>query len=197
MNPKTFLLLNVVLGFYNVGTIWAHEVDIFRSWKLVGTARFHEVQRVHWRKIPYWVLMPVGLAFCGSVALLWYHPAGSPIWGIWGVFLCQALSLILTAIFWGPLAGKTGARSPRSRKRLPVEDTPDALGPNLPHQCCRSRFAGVGHSFDLTRGAVAATFKSSAAFPRCAAARSPATSPSAAPPASVQSQFRPPSMDVE
>lgn len=102
MNPKTFLLLNVVLGFYNVGTIWAHEVDIFRSWKLVGTARFHEVQRVHWRKIPYWVLMPVGLAFCGSVALLWYHPAGSPRWGIWGVFLCQALSLILTAIFWGP-----------------------------------------------------------------------------------------------
>jgi hypothetical protein len=35
MNPKTFLLLNLALGFYNVGTIWAHEIDIFRSWKLV------------------------------------------------------------------------------------------------------------------------------------------------------------------
>ena len=102
MSPRIFLLLNLALGFYNVGTIWAHEVDIFSSWKLVGAERFHEVQRVHWHKIPYWVLTPVGLGVCGAVALIWYHPAGSPRWGIWGVFLCQALSLVLTAIFWGP-----------------------------------------------------------------------------------------------
>jgi hypothetical protein len=101
MTPRVFLLLNLALGFYNVGTIWAHEIDIFRSWKLLDPESFHEVQRVHWRKLRYWVLMPVGIAFLGSVALLWYHPAGSPLWGIWGVFLWQALSLVLTAIFWG------------------------------------------------------------------------------------------------
>ena len=30
MDPETYLLLNLALAFYNVGTVWAHEVDIFR-----------------------------------------------------------------------------------------------------------------------------------------------------------------------
>jgi hypothetical protein len=47
MNPNAFLLLNLAFGFYNVGTIWAHEIDIFRSWKLLDPKGFHEVQRVH------------------------------------------------------------------------------------------------------------------------------------------------------
>lgn len=115
MNPKTFLLLNLALGFYNAGTIWAHEIDIFRSWKLVGAERFHEIQRAHWHKLPYWVLTPVGVAFCGSVALIWYHPAGSPLWGIWGVFLCQVSSVILTAVFWGRWQGCL-ARDPLGSK---------------------------------------------------------------------------------
>jgi hypothetical protein len=97
---KTFLLLNLALGFYNVGTIWAHEVDIFRSWRLIGTT-FHDVQTAHWRKLPYWVLAPVALAFIGSIALFWYHPAASPTWGIVGVFVCQAASIVLTALYWG------------------------------------------------------------------------------------------------
>jgi hypothetical protein len=49
MTPKVFLLLNLVLTFYNVGTIWAHEIDIFRSWKLVPQDSFVRVQTVHWR----------------------------------------------------------------------------------------------------------------------------------------------------
>jgi len=55
VNPKVFLLLNVALAFYLVGAIWAMEVDIFRSWKLVGATDFPTVQAVHWRKLPYWV----------------------------------------------------------------------------------------------------------------------------------------------
>ncbi len=101
MNPNVFLLLNLALAFYNVGAIWAHEVDIFRSWELLDPESFREVQRVHWRKLRYWVLTPVGVAFFGGVALIWYHPAGSPLWGIWGALLCQVLSIVLTAIFWG------------------------------------------------------------------------------------------------
>jgi hypothetical protein len=97
---KAFLLLNLALAFYNVGTIWAHEVDIFRAWRLVGP-QFHDVQAAHWRKLPYWVLGPVAAAFAGSVALFWYHPAESPAWAIAGAFGCQAASLILTAFFWG------------------------------------------------------------------------------------------------
>ena len=105
MTPLTFLILNLALAFYNVGTIWAMEVDIFRSWTLVGSD-FRTVQTVHWRKLPYWIFMPVSLALLGSVALFWYHPAGSPAWALWGVLLCQVASLSLTAFFWGPWQAK-------------------------------------------------------------------------------------------
>lgn len=106
MNSRIFLLLNLVLAFYNVGTIWAHEVDIFRSWKLVPPEAFHRVQEVHWRKLPYWVLAPVGLALAGSIALIWYRPANSPEWKVWCVFGCQVASHALTACFWGRWQGK-------------------------------------------------------------------------------------------
>jgi hypothetical protein len=100
-----------------VGVVWAHEIDIFRSWKLLDPETFHVIQSVHWHKLPYWIFLPVGLALvCGSV-LIWYHPASSPPWAIGGAFVCQTLSLILTAIFWGrwqaKLAGdKRGPQSP-------------------------------------------------------------------------------------
>lgn len=66
MDAGTFLLLNLALSFYLVGAIWAHEVDIFRSWKLIDAKDFHAVQSVHWRKLPYWIFMPHALAFIGS-----------------------------------------------------------------------------------------------------------------------------------
>lgn len=101
MTARIFLLLNVALAFYNVGTIWAHEVDIFRTWKLIDKKDFLKVQTAHWHKLPFWVFIPVGLALAGTVALIWYHPVNSPLWGIWGVLVCQSLSLVLTSIFWG------------------------------------------------------------------------------------------------
>lgn len=103
MNPTVFLLLNVALAFYGVGAIWAHKVDIFRSWKLIGDRdTFRRVQSAHWRKLPYWVFAPVGLTLIGSVALIWYHPAGSPAWGIWGGLATQLAPHVLTAALWGP-----------------------------------------------------------------------------------------------
>lgn len=101
MSPTAFLALNLALAFYNVGTIWAHEVDIFRTWRLVDAKDFRTVQSTHWRKLPYWIFTPVALALAGAVALAWYHPAGSPPWAIWGNLGCQVLSLVLTALFWG------------------------------------------------------------------------------------------------
>jgi hypothetical protein len=101
VTPTVFLLLNLALAFYNVGTIWAHEVDIFRSWRMVRPEAFRRIQQAHWRKLPYWVLFPVALAFAGSIGLIWYHPTDAPPWGIWGAFGCLALSHVLTALFWG------------------------------------------------------------------------------------------------
>jgi len=87
--------------FLNVGTIWAHEIDIFRSWRLADRATFERVRTAHWRKLPYWIFAPVGFALIGSIALSWYHPPGSPAWGIWGGLGCQLASHALTAAFWG------------------------------------------------------------------------------------------------
>ena len=101
MSAADFLFLNLALGFYNAGTIWAHEVDIFRSWRLIDARSFHTVQRVHFRKLPYWVFAPVGLGLGGAVGLIWLHPPGSPVWGIWGALACQVASLVLTGLFWG------------------------------------------------------------------------------------------------
>jgi hypothetical protein len=118
IDPRNvFLLANLALAFYNVGTIWAHEVDIFRSWKLLDAETFHAVQLAHWKKLPYWVLAPVALSLAGSIALVWYHPAGSPGWAIWGNLACQFLSHGLTAAFWGRWQAKLstdplGAQSP-------------------------------------------------------------------------------------
>ncbi len=106
MTRKIFLLLNLVLAFYNIGTIWAHEIDIFRTWKLLDPETFHNVQRVHWKKIPYWVFIPVALSFVGVIALFWYHPDKVPDWEIWIAFAVQFLSHILTAIFWGQWQAK-------------------------------------------------------------------------------------------
>ncbi len=96
-----FLLINLALAFYNVGTIWAIEIDIFRTWKLIDRGNFHRVQMVHWRKLPYWIFTPVALSFIGSVTLIWYPPSGPPVWAIWGNIVCQVMSHILTAFFWG------------------------------------------------------------------------------------------------
>jgi hypothetical protein len=108
---KVFLLLNLALAFYLVGGIWAHEVDIFRTWRLVGPEQFHQVQRVHFRKLPYWVFAPLGLAFAGGIALIWFHPAGAPAWAPFANLGFQAASGLLTAVFWGPWQGRL-ARDP-------------------------------------------------------------------------------------
>src|SRR5260370_42004412 len=101
MNSTTFLLINMALAFYNTGLIWVHEVDIFRNWKLMELSSFNTVRARHWKNLPFLVGAPVGLALIGSVILLVHHPANSPAWAIWGNLLCQVLSHILTAIYWG------------------------------------------------------------------------------------------------
>src|SRR5580692_6928045 len=123
MSASVFLLLNLALAFYNVGTIWAHEIDIFRTWKLIGRAQFHQVQMSHFRKIPYWIFAPVGLALLGNVALLWYHPDNSPRWCVWAALALQLLSILLTAAFWGQWQGRLarderGPESPYLEKIL-------------------------------------------------------------------------------
>jgi hypothetical protein len=116
MNAGVLLLLNLAVAFYLVGAIWAHEVDIFRTWKLVDAKDFGAVQSTHWKKLPYWVLAPLGLALVGSVALVVDHPMGSPRWAVWGNLAAQLISHGLTAVMWGRWQGQLSrdARGPAS-----------------------------------------------------------------------------------
>jgi hypothetical protein len=106
MNGNVLLLLNLALSFYLVGTIWAHEIDILRSWKLINAKDFLTVQSTHWHKLPYWIFAPsrsgthrinhLGLASSGRFAELGY--LGKSV---------QSARLPCTDRgVWGPMASK-------------------------------------------------------------------------------------------
>jgi len=118
MTSAILLLSNLALAFYLAGAIWAHEIDISRTWKLIGAGDFARVQSVHWRKLPYWIFAPLALALAGSLTLIWIHPAGSPAWAIWGNLTLQLVSHVFTAFLWG-----------RWQARL----SQDPLGPASPY----------------------------------------------------------------
>jgi hypothetical protein len=123
MNGNVLLLLNLALAFYLVGAIWAHEVDIFRSWRFVDARDFRTLQTAHFRKLPYWVFAPLGLALAGTIGLILRHPNGSPGWAIWGNLGAQVVSHVLTAAMWGPWQARLsrderGAQSPYLGKIL-------------------------------------------------------------------------------
>lgn len=143
MSPTVFLLLNVALAFYLVGAIWAIEVGIFRSWRLVSAIDFHAVQAAHWRKLPYWVFAPLGLALLGSLILIGYHPAVAPVWALWGNLACQLISHLLTAILWGPWQAKL-SHDDRGPASTYLEDLGNALDPYPAHQCLRGNSSGMG-----------------------------------------------------
>ena len=62
--------------------------------------------------------MPIGFALIGGVLLIWYHPANTPSFAIYGALISQMLALILTALLWG-----------RWQARL----AEDPLGPRSPY----------------------------------------------------------------
>jgi hypothetical protein len=59
------------------------------------------VQDVHWKKLPFWIFAPLGLALAGSIILFFYHPDKIPAGEIWAPFGLQVISHVLTSIFWG------------------------------------------------------------------------------------------------
>jgi hypothetical protein len=97
---SVFLLANVALAFAVAGFVWAHQVEVFRSWRLIDAKSFRAVHDAHWRALAVWVV-PIGLGLAGSIALIWYHPAGTPAWAIRAAVLCQVVTQVLTLLFWG------------------------------------------------------------------------------------------------
>ena len=101
LDPRTvFLLANLALAFFIAGFVWAHQIEIFRAWRLLDEKSFRAVHAAHSRTLPVWVTAIV-LSAAGSVALIFWHPAGSPAAAIRAAVACQVLTQILTVLFWG------------------------------------------------------------------------------------------------
>ena len=101
MDPRLlFLLANLALAFFVAGFVWAHQIEIFRAWRLLDAASFRAVHAAHFRTLPLWIAAIV-LGAAGSVALIGYHPAGSPAWAIRSGIALQVLTQALTVRFWG------------------------------------------------------------------------------------------------
>lgn len=146
---KRVSLLNLALSFYLGGAIWAIEVDIFRSWKLVNATDFPKVQLAHWHKLPYWVFTPLALALAGSVTLIWYHPAGSPGMGDLGEFSLPTQFAHVDGDLLGPMAVEAGQRPSRPCKPVLGSDIRDALVANRSYQRLRCVSTCVDDKSDL------------------------------------------------
>jgi hypothetical protein len=116
MTANEFFLCNLALAFYNAGTIWAHEIDIFRTWKLIGRTEFHTVH-----------LCPRG-ARAGRKYCVDLVQAGT----LARVVRLDSLGLparvdAADRRILGSVAGPVGDRPARSRKPIPHEDSQDTL----------------------------------------------------------------------
>ena len=152
-----FLLLNVALGFYNAGTIWAMEIDIFRTWKLVGPKEFHNIQVTHWKKLPYWIFTPVALTLTGGIILVFFHPAGSPAWAIFGNITAQLSVAPPDRDILGQVAGGIEPGRSGSGERISRQNTEDPLDQDFSHQHLCRHFTCLGdhHRSVMGRGVFA------------------------------------------
>lgn len=101
MAQLIFLQILLAVAWYNVAVIWVMEVETFRSWPLMEKASFQRVRAAHWRALPGLVFIPLGATFFGIIALIWFHPVGTPMWMIWTGLALQLAAWVLTALFWG------------------------------------------------------------------------------------------------
>jgi len=101
------LLSTVALSFYGVGVIWAMELDVFRTWALLNDVEeLNRVRGAHWKKLPYFVFVPIGLLLILNIALFWYHPATTPLFLVGLALGIHLLSDVLTAFMWGRWQGQ-------------------------------------------------------------------------------------------
>jgi hypothetical protein len=104
MNANRWLLLvNLAVGFYNVGLIWLTQVVCYPLWGHVGKAEFSQYHLAWWHGIWGVCFVPAGLAVLGAMAMLWLRPPGVPASAVRLGLALQAATWVLTALWWAPL----------------------------------------------------------------------------------------------
>jgi hypothetical protein len=107
MDESRWLLLAAyALAFYCVGQVWLVQLSSYRLWPLVGSREFHAYHAAWWRGIWGVILAPAALLTATAVLMVWRPPTSVPAWGVWLGIALQALLLIGTAAWWGPLMAR-------------------------------------------------------------------------------------------
>ena len=76
MNRAQWILIaSFAASFYNVGTIWMTQFG-WRLWTYVAPSDFERYHLAWWAMIKPVIFPVAAIAFFGSIAMLWWRPAG-------------------------------------------------------------------------------------------------------------------------
>jgi len=120
---EKYSFVNLSLAFYNTvqfGTRNRYFQN--RKWLM---PEIHAVQRTHWRKLPYWVFIPVGLS-CRAQSLILYHPDKIAIWKYGPLLLPIPLTTFLLH-FLGPWQARL-SKDPWEAQALIWKDPKNGTG---------------------------------------------------------------------
>jgi hypothetical protein len=115
---QRLLLGTSALAFYAVGCIWMVQQVCYRLWPHIGRPEAFTYHIAWWHSIWGVVFIPAGLAFLGSVAMLWIRLPDMTRRVAWIGFTLQVLTYALTAAWWGPLMSRLA--TPEAGLSLPL-----------------------------------------------------------------------------
>ena len=103
MKPMHLLFTaTAVLAIWNAALIWMTQVLSYPLWPFVDPAHFHDYHLAWWHRV-WWTFLTAGLAFAGSVLLLFRRPGYFSRRAALVAVLAQVVSLIATLLYWAPL----------------------------------------------------------------------------------------------
>ncbi len=84
-----------------MGAAWLAQLN-WELWVYVGRAEFQAYHLAWWHGI-WWAIFPVAaIALFGSFAELKWRPGAVPASAVWLGVIIQAVTYLLTALWWGP-----------------------------------------------------------------------------------------------
>ena len=112
------LIVTVFLAVAGVGQVWLVQLSSYHLWAFVGPRDIAAYHEEWWRSIWFVVIAPAGLVFLASALMLRMRPEGVPTTSIRLGFALEALLLLGTAAYWGPLMARLA--SPETGLILPL-----------------------------------------------------------------------------
>ena len=109
MDAHWLLLATLCLGLFGAGQVWLVQLSSYPLWRFVGPHEFEAYHWAWWRSIWGPVLSPAVLTFAGAALMLRWPPPGAPAWAAPLGMALQALLVLGTAAWWGPLMARIQA----------------------------------------------------------------------------------------